>query len=226
MGEDLIPSERPEDTRLTVRTVSAMANSGAIEPFVGSRLRAWNAQCLASPYGMLVTTVSGWKTTRMRATDGQSLEVQAIGAINPAQLTGGNALSDWMADRVHERGIALHEASLLDRIVFDDGRIVGVMLSTSDGPLAVGVRRSVVITSSDPFVADSDAVLAPSGSAELQVCLVGQSASRFLRVEVLNTTRAEAPVRPNCTASGWQLRQAMRDASSLPSGLGSCGKLR
>jgi hypothetical protein len=226
VGEDVAPSERPEDARLTIRTVSPMANSGAIEPFVGSRLRAWNAQCLASPYGMLYSTVSGWRTTQMRASDGQSLEVQPIGAINPAELTGGNGLSDWMVGRVHERGIVLHEDSLLDRIVFDDGRIVGVMLSTSDGPLAVGVRFGVTISSSDPFVADSDTLSAPADTDELQVCLVGQSASRFLRIELLNTERAESPVRPTCTASGRQLREAMRDARSLPSGYGSCGKLR
>lgn len=226
VGEDLAPSERTEDARLTVRTVSAVANSGAVEPFVGSRLRAWNAQCLASPYGMLFSTVSGWRTMQMRASDGQSLEVQAIGAIKPAELGGGHGLSDWMVDRIHERGITVHEASLLDRIVFDNGRIVGAMLSTSDGPLAVGVHRGVVISSSDPFVAESDTLLATSGSDELQVCLVGQSASRFLRIELLKTARAESPVRPTCTASGRQLREAMRDARSLPSGSWSCGKLR
>jgi phytoene dehydrogenase-like protein len=227
VGEDLVPSERPEDARLTVRTVSAMANSGAVEPFVGSRLRAWNAQCLASPYGMLFSSVSGWRAMQqMRTSDGQSLDVQAIGAINPAELGGGRGLSAWMVDRVHERGIAVHEASRLDRIVFDDGRIVGVVLSTSDGPLAVGVHRGVVISSSDPFAADSDALVAPSGSDELQVCIVGQPASRFLRIELLKTERAKSPVRPTCTASGRQLRQAMRDARSLPSGSWSRGKLR
>jgi hypothetical protein len=204
-----------------------MDNSGPIEPFVGSKLRDWNAQCLASPYGLFYSTVSGWRTTQMRATDGQSLEVQVVGAINPAELDGGHGLADWMADRVHERRIAVHEASRLDRIVFDDGRIVGVMLSTPDGPLAVRARCGVTISSSDPFVSDSDALLAPSGSDELQVCLVGQPASRFLRIELLKTARAESPVRPICAAaSGRQLRQAMRDARSMPSGSWSCGKLR
>jgi hypothetical protein len=131
-----------------------------------------------------------------------------------------------MADRLRERRIGVHEASLLDRIVFDDGRIVGVMLSTPDGPLAVRARFGVTIASSDPFVEDSDTLFAPSDSAGLQVCLVGQSASRFLRIELLKTERAESPVRPTCTASGRQLREAMRDARSLPSGYGSCGKLR
>jgi len=224
VGEDLVPSEHPEDAHLTVRTVSPMANSGAVEPFVGSRLRAWNAQCLASPYGMFFSTVTGWRTTQMRASDGQSLEVRAIGAINPAEL-GGGGLSEWMIDRVNQRGIAVHQASTLDRIVFDDGRIVGVMLSTSDGPLAVRVRFGVTISSSDPFVAPSDMKLATSETDELQLCLVGQPASKFLRLELLKTARAEAPIRPTCTASGRQFRQAMRDARSLPSGYGSCGKL-
>jgi hypothetical protein len=225
LTDDLAPSARPEDAHLTVRTVRPRPTSGAVEPFVGARLRDWNAQCLASPYGMLFSTVSGWRTTPMRASDGQSLEVQSIGSINPADLAVGHALSDWVVDRARERDIAVHEASPLDRIVFEDGRIVGVVLSTSDGPFAVGVRCGLVVSSSEPSV-DPDPLLAPSSSDDLQVCVVGQSASRFHRVELLEMAPAESPLRPTCTASGLQLRAGMRDARTAPSSSGSCGKLR
>jgi hypothetical protein len=222
MSEDLAPSRRPEDARLTVRSVRAMSTSDTVEPFVGSRLRDWDAQCLASPYGMLMSTVSGWRTMQMRASDGESLEVQAIGSIKPAELTCERALSDWVLDRVRERDIDVHDASGLERIVFEDGRIVGVTLSTSDGPLAVGVRLGLVVASSDPFIADSGPLFTTS-SEDLQVCVVGQSASRFRRIELLDTV---IPEPPTCTASGRQLLEAMRLPRSFPSGVGSCGKLR
>ena len=221
LSEDLAPSGHPEDARLTVRSARAISTHDTVEPFVGSRLPDWNAQCLASPYGMVFSKVSGWRTTQMRASDGQSLEVQAIGSINPAEMTGDYALSDWMVDRVRERDIDVYDASPLERLVFEDGRIVGVMLATSDGPLAVGVRFGLVITSSDPFVADSDVL--PPCSDDLQVSVVGPAASRFRRIELLDTA---GPGRPVCTASGRQLHDAMREPRSLPSGAGSCGKLR
>ena len=136
-------------------------------------------------------------------------------------MTGDYALSDWMVDRVRERDIDVYYASPLERLVFEDARIVGVMLATSDGPLAVGVRFGLVITSSDPFVADSDVL--PPCSDDLQVSVVGPAASRFRRIELLDTA---GPGRPVCTASGRQLHDAMREPRSLPSGAGSCGKLR
>ena len=225
LGEGLAPSEHLEDARLAVRTARPVSQSGALETFDGSRLRDWDAQCLASPYGMLFSTVSGWRTTQMRASDGQSLEVQPIGSINPATLTGSHALSDWMVDRVRDRDIAVHEATPMERIVFENGRVVGVVLSSADGPLAVRVRFGLTVSSSEPFV-DADPLVASAAPGDLQVCLVGQSASRFLRVELLHTAAADSPVRPTCTASGRQLRAAMRESRATPSGAGTCGKTR
>jgi hypothetical protein len=221
--EDFAPSTRPEDARLTLRTARPMSSSGRVETFVGSAVLDWNAKCSASPYGML-STMSRRPTTPMRASDGQSLDVQAIGSINSTELSEGSALSGWMAQRVRERDIDVRESCGLERIVFEAGRIVGVMIRTVDGPLAVGVRAGVVLTSSDPLV-DSHP-LPVSSPHDLQVCVVGQPASRFFRVELLDASPAESPVRPTCNALGRQLRVGLRASRTLRSDAGSCGKLR
>jgi hypothetical protein len=206
---------------LTVRNVSAVRNDGAVKTFVGSKLGAWQSTCLASPFGLLFSSVSGWRTASMHTDDGQSVEVQHVASVSRAELTDGFDATAWLQARASSRGITNHRFTDLERIVFENGRIVGVELVTPDGLLAVGVRHGLALTSSDSALTPS--VVAPVGSDGLQLCLVGQAASRFLRVELLGTELQE---RPLCTASGRQLHAALRDTRSLRSGAGRCGKLR
>ncbi|WP_319447157.1 MULTISPECIES: hypothetical protein [unclassified Mycobacterium] len=216
------------DSGLPVREVSAVtADDRTIAPFVGANLREWNAKCLASQYGLLYTSLSGWRTKSMRASDGQSLEVHAVASIDSAELADGCTISDWMLQKLRQRDVDMHEHSALERIVFEDGRVVGVVLATPDGPLRVGVRHGLSVSSRDPFVAPSDQLVAPSGPDGLQVCIVGQSASRFFRVELLDTVAAEFPVKPMCTASGRQLLAGLRvPPRALPSSVGRCREVR
>jgi hypothetical protein len=217
---------RPDDTRLTVRQVRAVASDdGTVEPFVGANLRDWNAQCLASQYGLLYTSLSGWRTNSMRTPDGRSLEVQPVAAISSADLADGATIADWMFSKVRERDVDVHTDSTLERLVFEDGRIVGVVLATSDGPLAVGVRHGLSVSTRDSFVAPTDPLITPSGPDGLQLCIVGQAASRFLRVEVVDTMPAEFPVKPMCGASGRQLRAGLRATPRMPSSVGRCRKV-
>jgi hypothetical protein len=217
-----------EDARLTVREVRAISvDDRTVEPFVGANLRAWNAKCLASQYGLMYTSLSGWRTNSVRASDGQSLEVHSIASIDPAELADGYTISDWMLQKVCERDVDIHDDSALERIVFEDGRIVGVVLATSDGPLTVGVRHGISMSSRDPFVAPTYPLAASSGPDALQLCIVGQAASRFLRVEVLDTVPADFPVKPMCTASGRQLLAGLRvPPRPLPSTAGRCREVR
>lgn len=219
--------DRTDDARLTVREAGAVsADDRTVAPFVGANLRDWNAQCLASQYGLLYTSLSGWRTKSMRASDGKSLEVQPVGSINSADLVDGCTISDWLLGKVRERDVDVREDSALERIVFEDGRIVGVVVTAPDGPLAVGVRHGLSVSSRDPFVAPADPLAVPSGPDGLEVCIVGQSASRFLRVELLGTAPADFPVKPTCTASGRQLLASLREqARGLPSSAGRCREL-
>lgn len=210
------------NSRMTVRTVSAMPSDCADAAFIGSRLRAWSATCLASPYGMIFSSVSGWRTRRMRAEDGQSLEVQPVGSISSANITAGLDTTAWLRSGVSARGLEDHRFTRLERIVFDDGRIVGIELGTSDGVLAVGIRRGLALSSGEPLAIQPPKEV-DAFTGDLQLCLVGQSASRFLRVELLGTALRK---RPACTASGRALREALRETRPLPSVAGRCGKAR
>jgi hypothetical protein len=183
------------------RTATASPDDDAVEPFLGSRLMAWAGQCLTSPYGMLYSSVFGWESsTTMRSADGGTIEVVPIGAIDWRRGLGGGVLQDWMLDRVREREIETLADTGMERLVFEDGRVTGVVLSTSNGPLAVRARRGVIIAPSEN---DSTTVgIAPVGGEQRRVCLVGQTASRFGRVELLSSAVAEAAVRSTCPGPG------------------------
>lgn len=216
------PADPVGDSRMTVRAVRAMPTGGAPDAFIGSRLGKWNATCLASPYGLLFSSVSGWRTSKMRTEDGQSIEVQPVGTVSAADLTAGFDATWWLRSEARARGVEEHRFTELRRIVFDDGRIVGIELDTADGVLAVGIRRGLALSSSSA-PAGLPRTVHPAGVEDLQLCIVGQSASRFLRIELLGTA---VPERPLCTASGRYLRDALRDTRPLPSLVGRCGKPR
>jgi hypothetical protein len=179
------------------RTATASPDGNAVEPFLGSRLMDWAGQCLTSPYGMLYSSVFGWYScATMRSADGGTIEVVPIGTIDWRRGLGGGVLQDWMLDRVREREIEMLSDTGMERLVFEDGRVTGVVLSTSNGPLAVRARRGVTIAPSEN---DSATVgIAPVGGEQRQVCLVGKTASRFGRVELLSSAVAEAAVRSVC----------------------------
>lgn len=223
LGENVCsPGDFSGGSDMTVRTVSAMpAEEASAQTFIGSRLGAWNAACLASPYGLLFTSLSGWRTSQMLTEDGQSLEVQPVGSISPTVLAAGFDVSDWLRSQARARGLEDHRFTELERIVFDEGRIVGIELGTPDGVLAVGVRHGLALSSGEPMAELPRMVDAEAG--DLQLSIVGRAASRFLRVELLGTALRE---RPLCTASGRRLRAALRETRPLPSVAGRCGKLR
>jgi hypothetical protein len=218
---------RTGDARLTVRVVRAVsADERTVEPFVGANLRDWNAQCLASQYGLLYTSLSGWRTKSVRASDGKSLEVHPVASIDSTEPADGCTICDWLLGKVRERDVDVSEDSALERIVFEDGRIIGVVLTTPDGPLAVGVRHGLSVSSRDPFVAPADPLVVPCRPDGLEVCIVGQPASRFLRVELVDRAPAAFPVKPVCTASGRQVLASLREQSrGLPSSAGRCRKV-
>lgn len=211
------------DRGLTVRTVNTVPAGGPPQPFVGSRLGQWNAQCLGSPYGMLFSAVSGWRTAQVRCDDGQTLEVMTVGSASVSEIANGFDVTNWLQRQAADRDLDVHRFTSLERIVFESGRIIGVELNTTDGLLAVGIRRGLTLCSGaddpvalPPTVVDSDV-------DDLQVCLVGKSASRFLRIEMLGTATQS---RPMCTPSGRRLRAGLREVRALPSGAWGCGKPR
>lgn len=190
LAEEL-PTVQPaaESTTLPMRVLHEVevdrSRRAQVATFVGARLGVWAADCAASPYGLLFTRVDHWPTTTMRTTSGESFQVAAL------DETLGVPAESTLADRLHalvaDRDIDVLDEHRLQRLVFDEGRIVGVVLDSPDGPWAVRARVGIAVTPAWPGPTDTR----PLGP-DCRVALVGLTASRFGRVEVLGTADTPA----------------------------------
>jgi hypothetical protein len=173
---------------------------GAVAPFVGARLRDWAARCLVSPYGFLYTRVSDWQSTKLRTVEGDSLEFAEIGSITPDPANIGGSVLDLLIAQARDRDIEVNRAASLQRIVFEEGVVVGAEFATPDGPMAVRARHGVAVAGGRPQVATATGQSLPADDPTLRVCLVAQTASRFGRVELFTSepfvARAASTCRP------------------------------
>jgi hypothetical protein len=181
-----------------------------IEPFFGAKLRDWAAQCLTSPYGLLYTRLCGEMTTKMRGTGGELIEVMDIGSLDLTVSGGAAGIADWLLERAHDLGIRLHEASPLQRIVFEEGEVVGVVIGTPDGPRSVRARHGVTVAPEVPQAALTGLSEATGEYDRVRVCIVGRAASRFGRVELLATEPAAKTAA--CEAMSRGLHDSPRDS--------------
>ncbi len=186
LAEDLPTEALPEGAAgLQVRALREVqvdkSRRAHVETFVGSRLGVWAATCIASPYGLLFTRVDDWPTTTMRTSGETSFEVLTLEETGPADRTFTERLDALVADR----DIDVVEDSPLQRFVFEEGEIAGVVVDLPKGPWAVQARVGIVVTSPNPCPPD-DRIL----PADSRIALVGLTASRFGRVEVLTATHA------------------------------------
>jgi choline dehydrogenase-like flavoprotein len=191
LTQDLGPLSRPAwDVEAPVRVLAEPSQvelgRGAVETFFGARLGGWAAQCLASPYGVLYTAVSDRNMSPMRSRAGGTIEAAIIGSFELDPELPGSALADWMSAQAKERGIEVHAASPLRRLVFEDGQVVGAVLATPAGPCAIRGRRGVVLGTGGNVPACPPRHL-PAGQTTMQVAVVSQTASRFGRLELLAT---------------------------------------
>jgi hypothetical protein len=227
VAEGLDPlARRADGSRVPMRVASAWtADERSVEPFFGAEIRAWDAQCLASPYGMLYSSVFGSEHTRMRSSDGESIAVMPIGEMDWHDGLGEHDLADWMAAQARERDVEVLASTRLKRLVFEDGLIVGVVLETPDGPFAVRSRRGVTLSPRDHEPASADRLTDPSPGEQKQVSLVGRTASRFGRVELVTIAAPTAVARPVCAVPGRQLRDNLRESRPVPSDAWRRGKV-
>ena len=223
---DGVPTNGLRDATVPLRRAHNLSreevNRRVVEPFVGSRLSGWAETCLSSPYALMYTNMRDWPTTTMRSSDGESIEVLSVGTVDWADGLGEGALRRWVAEQAQQRHIDVLTDSSLQRIVFEDGVIVGVVVETPEGPLSVHTRAGVTLSPSDRDPVSDSPADAVAGD-RLQVCLVGRTASRFARVELLATEPAAA--RPKCTGSRRQLREGMHEARQPALDSWRCGKV-
>jgi hypothetical protein len=81
--------------------------------------------------------------------------------------------------------------------MFEEGAVVGAEFTTPGGPLAVRARHGVTIAGGGPSAALATGQALPV-DAELRLCVVGQTASRFGRVEMLTSQPFTKSVASNC----------------------------
>jgi hypothetical protein len=196
LSADLSPVDGAEfDTAVTVRTVSdwtPVSGRGRIAPFYGARLQDWAQRCLTSPYGVLYTRLADRGTTSMKTRAGEEIQVKVLGTLEAGSGSGAaSALGDWLSAQVLDKQIHTEDNGTLQRIVFEEGEVLGVVIDTADGPLALRARHGVAL-STEPRGAGSESAPLIEPGKPLQVGLVGYSASRFGRVELLDHERDTA----------------------------------
>ena len=115
VAEGLDPlAQRVDTAHVPTRLASVWrADNRTVEPFIGSAMRAWDAKCLASPHGMLYTTISGRPTTKMRS-NGELIEVMPVGDDRPERRrepTRPRRLDGRAGVRTRHRGAFLQPAA-------------------------------------------------------------------------------------------------------------------
>ncbi|MGE2692023.1 FAD-binding protein [Mycolicibacterium pulveris] len=210
VSSDLAPLPRAaRDLDVPIRVVSepARAQSGrTVAPFVGARLGDWAARCLASPYGYLHSRVSDWHSCTVQTAGGDMIAVAEIGTMTPASGDVGGSVHDWLLAQARDRCIAVHADTVLQRIVFEEGAVVGAVFTTPQGPLAVRARHGVTIAAGGARLSSAGSGRMPVGDSALRVCLVSKHASRFGRVELLTSESLGQPVPPTCRPANRRLR--------------------
>lgn len=227
LSDGLVPaSQGPADVGLAVRVARDLPIDGsAIPPFVGAKLPEWTRRCVSSPYGVFTSIVPGRPSTPMHSADGETISVFAVGSIDWHDGLGEPALFDWMAAQARERGIEVNEAGQLERMVFEDGAVVGAVFSTPDGPYSVRTRYGLTMSPTERLAIRSDGLAVTGAVDRMQVCLVAHAGSRFARVELLAASSDEVVRRPVCMGSGRELPEDLRRSRSKQSEASRCGKV-
>lgn len=225
LSSDLGPLARAAaDVDVPVRSVLepvTISRRAVVPPFIGARLRDWTARCLASPSGYLYTRVTDWESTTFRTHDGDTVEVAEIGAMTPDPDNVGGSVFDWLTAQAHDRDIEAQPNCSLERILFEEGVVIGAGFTTPDGPLAVRARHGVHLAADGPPADAPERPQLPAG--QLRVCLVGRTASRFGRVELL-TSEPLAPGGASCRPVSRALRTSLHETHAPLQAL-RCGKV-
>jgi hypothetical protein len=229
LSSDLGPLSRSDwDVEVPIRVVHERAPVQAgrtVPPFIGARLRDWAARCLTSPSGFLNTRVSDWPCTTLHTSDGESVEVAEIGSMTPDPDDVGGSVFDWLAAQARMRRIEVHPRSRLRRIVFEEGGPVGAVFTTSGGPLAIRARHGVIVSTGGPQVNSAARQQLVASDAALRLCLVGRTASRFGRVELLTMEPlGDEPPPSACRPANRQLHANLHETHT-PLQTWRCGKV-
>ncbi len=159
---------------------------GAVPPFHGNDMALWARDCLTSPYGLMFSRLSPLPMSEVRTPAGTSIRASAIAEI-PCARRPGMTLRQWLRDMAKDRGVRIHGSSAVERLIFDDGQLVGAILETPDGIRHVRARRGVLLGTSNSMTDDLLAMHPTSVLRNGRLSLVSRKASRFARLELLTS---------------------------------------
>ncbi len=162
---------------------------GAVPPFYGHEMAQWARDCLTSPYGLIFSRLSPLPMPPVRMQDGRTITAGAIAEIRPARQSG-MTLRQWLRDMAKERGVKIHGSSAIQRLLFNDGQPVGVMLETPDGIRHVRARQAVLLGTSNSMADDLLVRYPAPFLCDGRLSLVSRSASRFARLELLTSAES------------------------------------
>lgn len=153
--------------------------------FAGAALRNWAAACLATPFGLLSTKVADPRLTTRYTSAGRIVEGVVVGTV---ELGGEQPEADvdtWLAALARDREVTVEPANTLQRLVFEDGDVVGVVIDTPSGSCAVRTRYGVMMALGDGEQRCQWPADGLAGVTTAEVAFVTRAASRYSRLELL-----------------------------------------
>ena len=161
---------------------SATGGRPKIEPFFGGQLQNWSATCSTSPFGVVCTEVIDSPMTAWR-TKSEFIRAVVLGTY-PPDADGAPGLVEWLTEQALDRGVEWDSGSVLQRLIFEGGRVVGAVVDEGAGSRIVRAADGVALYPGPALAVDDWSVESDAGTG-LQVALVGRTAARFGRAELL-----------------------------------------
>jgi len=190
LTEDITP-QPGTDPIIPVRVIDGPLQPGSlrapIATFYGAALMHWAESCVASPYGLLYTRVADPRMSVTYTGAGGSVEATVLDTIDIDPQRPADSLEHWLTALETENEGAFTTSGSLQRLIFENGVVVGAEVESASGIRTVRARHGVMLTLGDgltPSVQAADLDLRESA----EVALVSRAASRFARLELL--TRA------------------------------------
>lgn len=174
--DPLIPTRLVDGPRRPARA------GDRLETFFGIALRDWAMACVASRHGVLYTRVADPELfVSYTGADGP-VEATVLDSIDVDPERPAESLQHWLS--VLGEGDRRPASETFERLLFDDGRVVGAVLGSAEGEHSVGARHGVMLC-----LGEGLAAAAPGAELDLRetaaVALVSRPASRFARLEFL-----------------------------------------
>ncbi|AQA03762.1 hypothetical protein BVC93_16500 [Mycobacterium sp. MS1601] len=174
------------DPEVPVRVVDGPAQpeprGSRLPTFHGAALRDWGSACVASRFGLLYTRVHDPRLSVTYTGPGGSIEATVLATIDLDAERPTDSLENWLSTLDGEE---LNTSGSLERLVFDNGVVVGAALASATGVRMVRARHGVMLSplGSEPEIERPAGELNAGEAAE--VALVSRAASRFARLELL-----------------------------------------